>query len=317
MELRQLRQFVAVAEHLNFRRAAEVLHMAQPPLSVAIRNLETELGTALFARRGRGIELTEAGHAAYAAAITCLSSAQDVFAAVGNVASGERGHLRLAFVGSATYSALPTLLPAFRHHYPAIQLTLSEATNLQALKLLDAREIDIALVRYPTTHLSTLSYQMFERDCFVAAIPAGHALARKKQVSMAQLAQQPFIDYAANQVPGLHALVAFAFQQARLQPRVVQAAIQVQTVISLVQSKMGVALVPSIVGRQAPPQVVLRPIADFPPGPQMGVAMAFLAQHAPTTVARICEVAANLGDKPKQGIGINDDKRTSFSWSCQ
>jgi DNA-binding transcriptional LysR family regulator len=303
MELRQLRQFVAVAEHLSFRRAAEVLHMAQPPLSVAIRNLEGELGATLFARRGRGIELTEAGHAAYAAAKHCLSSAQDVFAAAGNVAAGERGHLRLAFVGSATYSALPTLLPAFHKRYPAIQLTLSEATNLQALKLLDAREIDMALVRYPTTHLSTLAYELFEPDCFVAAIPAGHALARKKQVSLAELAQQPFIDYAANQVPGLHALVAFAFQQARLQPRVVQAAIQVQTVISLVQSRMGVALVPSIVGRQAPRQVVLRPVADLPPGPEMGVAMAFLAQHAPATVARMREVAATLKTQPARGSG--------------
>lgn len=295
MELRQLRQFVAVAEHLNFRRAAEVLHMAQPPLSVAIRNLEAELGVALFARRGRGIELTEAGHAACAAAKNCLFSAQDVFAAVNNVAAGERGHLRLAFVGSATYSALPTLLPAFRRRYPAIQLTLSEATNLQALKLLDAREIDMALVRYPTTHLSTLTYEMFERDHFVAAIPAGHALARKRHVTLAQLAAHPFIDYAANQVPGLHALVAFAFQQAGLSPSVVQKAIQVQTVISLVQSNMGVALVPSIVGKQAPRHVVLRPVADFPAGgPEMGVAMAFLARHAPATVARMREVAANF-----------------------
>jgi DNA-binding transcriptional LysR family regulator len=291
MELRQLRQFVMVAEHLNFRRAAEALHMAQPPLSVAIRNLETELGAPLFARRGRGIELTEAGHAAYAAAKNCLFSAQEVFGAVSTVGTGEYGHIRLAFVGSATYSVLPTLLPAFRERFPGIQLTLSEATNLQALKQLEAREIDAALVRYPTTHISALVYEMLEEDRFVAAIPAGHSLAKRRSVPLSLISQCPFIDYSATQVPGLHALVSFAFQQAGLRPAVVQRATQVQTVISLVQSRMGVALVPSIVRRQAPKQVVFRDIEDMPNGPAMGVALAYSSENTPVAVKRLSEIA--------------------------
>ncbi|MBL8357551.1 MAG: LysR family transcriptional regulator [Delftia acidovorans] len=291
MELRQLRQFVMVAEQLNFRRAAQMLHMAQPPLSVAIRHLEEELGQRLFARKGRGIELTEAGHAAHDAARRCLASARDVVTAVRAVAGAETGQLRLAFVGSATFSALPRLLPAFRGRYPGVELVLSEATNLQALQQLEARDIDVALVRYPTTHLGALTYEMVERDTLCAALPAGHPLARKRSLSLAQLAGQPFIDYAATQVPGLHALVAFAFQQAGLAPQVVQQATQVQTVISLVQSGLGVALVPSVVRHQAPRHVVLRPVTGVPDKPEMGIAMAFAASHAPATVALMREVA--------------------------
>ena len=292
MELRQLRQFVMVAEHLNFRRAAEALHMAQPPLSVAIRNLESELGAPLIARHGRGIELTEAGHAAYAAAKNCLFSAQEVFAAVSTVGTGEYGHIRLAFVGSATYSVLPALLPAFRQRFPGIQLTLSEATNLQALKQLEVREIDAALVRYPTTHISALAYELLEEDSFVAAIPAEHPLARRRRVPLTLLAQYPFIDYSANQVLGLHDLVSMMFQKAGLRPAVVQKATQVQTVISLVQSRMGVALVPSIVRKQAPKHVVFREIESMPEGHLMGVALAYSSESTPIAVLRLRDVAA-------------------------
>lgn len=299
MELRQLRQFVVVAEQLNFRRAAEMLGMAQPPLSVAVRNLGDELGAPLFARKGRGIELTVAGHAAYDAARRCLASAQDVATAVRTVAGGETGQLRLAFVGSATFSALPRLLPAFQRRYPAVQLTLNDATNMEALRQLEAREIDMALVRYPTTHLGSLAYEMVERDTLCAALPSGHPLARKRSLSLAQIADQSFIDYAATQVPGLHALVAFAFQQAGLTPHVVQEAVQVQTVVSLVQSGLGVALVPSVVQCQAPRHVVLRTVTDMPEKPETGIAMAFLAHHAPATVARMREVAAQCrADRP-------------------
>ncbi|MFG5776971.1 LysR family transcriptional regulator [Comamonas sp. J-3] len=292
MELRQLRQFVMVAEHLNFRRAAEALHMAQPPLSVAIRNLEAELGAPLFVREGRGIALTEAGRAAYAAAKNCLFSAQEVFAAVNTVGTGEYGHIRLAFVGSATYSVLPALLPAFRQRFPGIQLTLSEATNLQALKQLEAGEIDAALVRYPTTHISALSYEILEEDRFIAAIQAGHPLAKRRRIPLELLVQYPFIDYSANQVPGLHALVSLAFQRAGLRPAVVQKATQVQTVISLVQSRMGVALVPSIVRKQAPKHVVFREVENLPEGHAMGVALAYSSEKTPIAVLRLREIAA-------------------------
>ncbi|MDD2545488.1 MAG: LysR family transcriptional regulator [Burkholderiaceae bacterium] len=292
MELRQLRQFVAVAEHLNFRRAAEQLHMAQPPLSVAIRNLENELGADLFVRQGRGIELTEAGHAALQAARRCLDGAKDIASVVRQATDGATGQLRMGFVGSAMFSVMPRLLPAFRKRYPGVQLVLRETTNLQALRQLETRDIDIALVRYPTTHLGTLTYELVERDTLWAALPADHGLARKRKLTLAQLAQEPLIDYATTQVPGLHALVAFAFQQAGLSPQVVQEAIQVHTVLSLVQSGLGVALVPSVAQQLAPRGVHFRPVTDIPPTPVMGIAMAFQASHAPATVARLREVAA-------------------------
>src|SRR5687768_3402859 len=137
MELRQLRQFVAVAEARNFRRAAEQLHMAQPPLSVAIRKLEEEVGTALFVRQPRGVVLTAAGVAALSVAQQCMASADALRDAALSAAGGESGVLRVGFVGSATYSLMPKLLPAFRSRYPDVELVLRESTNLELLALVE------------------------------------------------------------------------------------------------------------------------------------------------------------------------------------
>jgi DNA-binding transcriptional LysR family regulator len=147
MELRQLRQFCAVADVLSFRRAAEVLHMAQPPLSVAIRKLEEELDAQLFERRGRSIRLTPAGAEALRTARRCLVAADDVRAATRSAAKGESGRVRIGFVGSATYALLPRLLPLFRARYPQIELELRESTNLELLGLVEAERLEIGLVR--------------------------------------------------------------------------------------------------------------------------------------------------------------------------
>lgn len=173
MELRQLKQFVAVAETLSFRRGAERLHMAQPPLSVAIRKLEEELGAELFERRGRTIRLTAAGGEALRTARRCLADAEEVRTATRNAARGESGLVRVGFVGSATYSLLPRLLPVFRKRYPAIALELHEANNLELLTQVEHERLDVGLVRYPTGSASVLKFQVVERDVFHAVLPKG------------------------------------------------------------------------------------------------------------------------------------------------
>ena len=265
MELRQLQQFVAVAETLNFRRAAERLHMAQPPLSVAIRKLEAEVGAPLFERQPRGVALTAAGVAALDFARRCLIDADALRDAAQAAAGGERGLLRVGFVGSATYALMPRLLPAFRKRYPHVELVLRESTNLELLALVHSGELDIGLVRYPTGSASALRFEIVERDVFCAVLPANHSLAKHSKVTLAMLAGEPFVDYAS---------VMLAFQQAGLTPRVSQEATQVQTVISLVQSGMGVALVPSVSARLASRDVVFRPVTDLPASAEISLAMA-------------------------------------------
>lgn len=302
MELRQLRQFVTVAETLNFRRAAERLHMAQPPLSVAIRKLEDEVGTPLFERQPRGVALTAAGTAALQLAQHCLASAQALRNAALAAAGGESGLLRVGFVGSATYSLMPRLLPAFRARYPEVELVLRESTNLELLAMVEAEQLDIGLVRYPTGSASALRFEIVERDVFCAVLPAKHALAKRRRLTLAALAQEPFVDYASTQVPGLHAMVMLAFQQAGLSPRVAQEATQVQTVISLVQSGLGVALVPSVSARLAARAVVFRPVDGLPASAAIALAMASRVDGRNAAATRFRELALAALPAPRPRV---------------
>jgi DNA-binding transcriptional LysR family regulator len=294
MELRQLKQFVTVAELLSFRRAAERLHMAQPPLSVAIRKLEDELGAELFERRGRTIRLTPAGHEALRTSRRCLADADEVRSATLSAAKGESGRVRVGFVGSATYSLLPRLIPVFRQRYPGIELELRESTNLELLALLEQERLDVGLVRYPTASASALEFQVIERDVFHAVLPKKHPLTAQRTVSLRALAQEPLIDYASTKVPGLHAMVMLAFQHAGLSPRVVQEATQVQTVVSLVESGLGVALVPSVSSRFASRHVVFRPIRGLPAAAAISIALACRAQNESAAARRFREVATAI-----------------------
>lgn len=292
MELRQLTQFCAVAEALSFRRAAETLHMAQPPLSVAIRKLEDELGAPLFERRGRSIALTDAGADALQRARRMLAEAEELRQAVRRAATGDTGRVRIGFVGSATYSLLPRLLPLFRRRYPGIELELHESTNEELLAQLESARLDLALVRFPTgSSAGALQMAMIESDQFQAVLPKGHPLATGRSVTLKALAQYPLIDYSSSRVAGLHAMVMLAFQQAGLSPRVAQEGTQVQTVISLVESGMGVALVPSVAARLASRQVVFRPIRGLPNGLAIGLALAWAPQTESTAARRLREMA--------------------------
>lgn len=292
MELRQLTQFCAVAEALSFRRAAERLHMAQPPLSVAIRKLEEELGASLFERRGRSIALTDAGADALQRARRVLAEAEEMRYAARRAAAGESGRVRMGFVGSATYSLLPRLLPQFRRRHPGIELELHESTNEELLAQLEAAQLDLALVRFPTSSsVGVLKMEMIERDAFQAVLPKGHPLAAGHSVTLKALADYPLIDYSSSGVAGLHAMVMLAFQQAGLVPQVAQEATQVQTVISLVESGLGVALVPSVAARLASRQVVFRPIRGLPSGLAIGLALAWSPQTESIAARRLRELA--------------------------
>ena len=291
MELRQLHQFIAVAETLNFGRAALRLHMAQPPLSVAIRKLEEEVGAPLFARQARGVALTAAGTAALVLARRCVNDAKSLRDAALAAAGGEQGTLRVGFVGSATYALLPSLLPAFRARYPQVELVLRESANLELLAMVESGDLDVGLVRYPTGSASSLLFEIVERDVFCAVVPSAHVLAAKERLTLHELAREPFVDYASTHVPGLHAMVMLVFQQAGLTPHVAQEATQVQTVISLVQSGMGVALVPSVSARLAARDVVFRPVRGLPASAGISLAMATRADTHNPAALRFRELA--------------------------
>nr|WP_214652175.1 LysR substrate-binding domain-containing protein [Novosphingobium jiangmenense] len=269
--MRQLRYFNALAETLNFHRAAERLHISQPPLTVAIRKLEEDLGVALFERDPRGVRLTTAGLAAIAPAREALAAAEKVREAVRQGAAGLRGRLSVGFIGSAIGDLLPRIVPPFRKAYPEVELALEELNSVEIVRAIAARRLDIGLVRLPVMDSAPVAIDVIEEDELVAVLPASDVLARRKTLDLGALADRAFIIYSPVSV--LHATIRLACHRAGFAPRVAQEAVQVQTILSLVEAGLGVALVPARSARFAGAGVRIVTLAE-PVPIAMGIARA-------------------------------------------
>lgn len=291
MDLRRIRHFVVLAETLNFRRAAERLHMAQPPLSVSIQKLEAELGTKLFARESSGVVLTPSGHAVLVEARKLLFHGSQLSEMARSAQDGTGGSLQIGFVGSATNGMLQKLLPLFRAEYPGVELILREATSVSILRQLEDRALDIGLVRVPLLQTSGATLLQLEPDVFVAALPRGSALAGKGPLRLLDMAGESFVMYAATHAAGLHSAALLACQLAGFMPKVSQQAIQVQTVLALVESGLGVALVPSVMQRYISDRIIYRPLLDVPPATSIGLALAYMAETESPAALRFRRLA--------------------------
>ena len=297
MNLRQLKQFVTLAETGNFHKAAELMHMAQPPLSVSIRKLEEEMGGPLFLRTPVGVLLTAAGEAMLIDARQTLAHAHQCQQAVSAALHGEGGLLRMGFVGSATYSLLPRLIPTFLKRYPKVEFDLAESTTASILERLKAHTLDVGLVRYPVLHHGPFRLMTLEEDEFVVAVPAKSEFAKGTSIALVKLAQQPFIMYAQTAVPNLFAVAMLRCQQSGFTPRVAQEAVQVQTIVSLVESGLGVALVPGVAKRYVNRGVKFLTLSDGPKKPtgpgagasSIGIALATLDDNR----SRLVETFSN------------------------
>jgi len=180
-DTRQLRYFVALAEHLHFGRAAAALHISQPPLSRAIQGLEQQLGARLLARSKRKVELTPEGARLYEEAKRLLGQLERAAREVSAMAAGESGRLRLGFVSLADYGVLPGLLKAFKAARPGVSLALREMLSPEQAAALSAGELDFGLLLPPVA--GDLEHLVVQSERFVAALPARHAAARRRGVS--------------------------------------------------------------------------------------------------------------------------------------
>jgi DNA-binding transcriptional LysR family regulator len=270
MELRHLRYFVAVAEHLSFGRAAERLHISQPPLSRQIRGLEVELGAALLSRTRRSVRLTAAGAALLPEARRLLRDADALQAGARQLASGQVGTLALGFISVAAYNVLPELAPEFRRRHPGIRLALQEATSDVQLAALAQGELDVGLV-LPPVDAPGLDYAPLLHDTLVAALPAGRG-GGKGPLALASLRDEPFILFPRPVGTSLHDQIVGACQRAGFAPRVEQEAIQMQTIVSLVAAGMGVALVPASLMNLRRTGVAYRPLTDRSSRIELGIA---------------------------------------------
>lgn len=267
IETRLLRQFIAVAEELNFRRAAERLHMAQPPLSQAILRLEEMLGYPVFERTNRKVSLTPAGTAFLATARQVLAALEEGVAATRRVAQGIAGHLRLSFIHITPYAHVLDALRAFRAASPAVQFTLREASTQQQVEWLERGETDIALLRAPGRSTPGLRFERLSGEDIMLALPPGHRCAHQASVDLAHLAQDDFVASPRELGQGFHDQLASLCLHAGFVPRVAQQARRLQTVLGLVAAGFGVALLPASLAGSAPAGVVMLPLHGDAPEP--------------------------------------------------
>ncbi len=266
VELRHLRYFVAVAEELSFTRAAERLHMAQPPLSTQMRALERALGVELFDRSRRAIALTAAGEVLLGEARRLLVQVEQALAATTRAGTGEVGRLTVGFVPSASLGPLPELLREFRGRHPGVELFLRELPPDDLVAGLHSGALDLAVLYLPVAE-PALAELTIAREPLVAALPEGHRLASARSaLRLASLRAEPFVLPARHHMPGLHARVLESCRRAGFEPRAVQDDVWLlQTVLGLVAAGLGVALVPASVEKLGRAGVAFRPLRD--PGP--------------------------------------------------
>ena len=271
-DLRQLRQFIAVAERLHFGRAAAALHISQPPLSRSIRNLEERLGATLLMRTRRKVELTPEGARFLEEARRLVAQLDHAVLEVGRMAAGG-GRLRLGFVSLADFGVLPRLLKAFKAARPGVALALREMLSPDQAAALAAGELDFGLLLPPVAG-ADLEHIVVQREQFLVALPSRHRLGRVRgRIAMRELAGESFVMAPREIAPGLHDVVATLATRAGFAPRIAQEAIQMQTVVSLVSSGMGVAIVPASVANLGRRGVAYREIAD--PHPRLDLWLAW------------------------------------------
>lgn len=279
MKLRQLRQFVALAEIGNFHRAARHLHMAQPALSVSIRNLERELNVRLFDRDSSGTRLTIAGQAMLSEARKTLFHAEQCREQAQDAQQGATGLLRIGFIGSASFTMLPQLIPSLRQHFPKVELELNEATTSEIIEHVTDRSLDMGLLRYPVLDPMDCQIMPLDQDEFVLAVADTSPLAQRgPSIALSQAADQPFIMYPRAKVPGLSALAMLRCQASGFVPRIAQEAMQVQTIMSLVASGLGVGLIAGISQHHLMPGITCLRLDDTPDGLHVGIGLAVSKQ---------------------------------------
>jgi DNA-binding transcriptional LysR family regulator len=262
MELRHLRYFVAVAEELNFGRAAERLRIAQPPLSRQIRDLEREIGAALFERVPRGVELTPAGRAFLPEARLTLAQAERSQRSAQRAARGETGRLRVGFVEAATHSGiLPDVLSFFRAHLPSVGLSLFELDPLRQAEAFQEGRIDIGILHSPPLDaVRWLRVESIYAEPVILALPKSHVLAGRSRLALASLADEAFVGFPRVVAPEMYDDMIAACRHAGFSPRIVQEAAGWHTLASLVSAGVGVGVVPRSIAEFQQPGVVYRSV---------------------------------------------------------
>jgi DNA-binding transcriptional LysR family regulator len=243
VELRHLRYFVTVAEELHFGRAATRLSIVQPSLSQQIRQLEDELGFPLFYRTKRSVELTDAGKVFLPEAQHILAQVREAKRTAQRAYRGEVGRLVVGYTSSSTYDVLPMMLSVYRERFPDVEVALRELTTQEQLRALEEEYIQVGLLRLPIS-APMVNVEVVRREPIVCVLPEEHPLARREQVAVSLLADEPFVLQSSHRGAGYYVQLMKLCLASGFSPNVIQEVTEIHTIVSLVAAGMGVSLVP-------------------------------------------------------------------------
>lgn len=257
MDLRQLKYFVTVAEELSFVRAAQRLHMSQPPLSQQIKALEEDLGVELLFRTRREVKLTDAGRVFLAESRELLEKAQAVAHRTRQAAGGEHATLRVGMATSALFHVLPSLLDRVRVQLPSVTLTITDMNSDEQVRSLTVDRIDLGFIhaRPDTRGLARCNVVT---DSFAVALPATHALAGKADLSLRDLQDDAMVAFSRDHAPALFDALIASCQQENFSPRIAHVARHPASLMQMVQLGLGVSIVPRAYANAAMREVVFR-----------------------------------------------------------
>lgn len=262
MELRHLKYFKTVAEELHFGRAARRLKMAQPPLSLQIRQLEEEMGVLLFHRTKRNVELSEEGKVFLEKVNQILENLDEAIETVRRLNRGEVGEIAVGFIATVAYGILPTIIKHYRHKYPEVHVELKQLTSAEQLKALKEETIQIAILSEPTDS-EEINFEVIRKEPFVIALPKEHPLATETSpIELIRLANEPFIITGRKANQNHYDMVINSCYQEGFSPIIKQETEEMFTVLSLVAAGIGIALVPSSMQLLLQNDVVYRHIKD-------------------------------------------------------
>ena len=287
MELRQLQYFLAVAEELNFSRAAARLGIAQPPLSRQIHQLEQELGIELFRRTKRRVELTEAGRVFLKEARQILSQVEQGVQVAQRASRGEIGRLVVGFEGSSTYDVIPVSLKVYRERFPEVDLVVYAMTTEEQIQALLENRISIGFVVSPLND-KRLAIEIILREALILAIPESHPLVARNQVRVRELEGESFIMFQRNRGCGLYDQVISLCQRAGFSPKVIQEADEMQVILGFVAAGLGITLLSASVQQFQRPGVVYRTLQ--PSTPNIALALAWRRDDPSAVLQAFIEV---------------------------
>jgi DNA-binding transcriptional LysR family regulator len=243
MEIRQLRYFVVLAEELHFRKAAARLSISQPPLSSAIKQMESVLGTKLFERNTKTVALTAAGRALYPEAVRTLAQFELACAVTRRTGSGSVGQLRLGYTGGMLLRGLPQLLRDYEAFQPAVDVSLREMGSAAQADAIAHRRLAGGFL-HASVLPPVLEYVTVHREPFVGCIPVGHPLEKKKKISLKLLADEPWILFARDTSPSYFDSVIALSTAAGFSPHIKHEVTHWISAVMLVAQGGGIAVVP-------------------------------------------------------------------------